>query len=55
MIKVFPFKIKRVQTDNGSEFEGIFDKFLKEKGIVHFYNYPKDPQSNAHVEKFHRT
>ncbi|MEO0290394.1 MAG: hypothetical protein ABIN15_04055 [candidate division WOR-3 bacterium] len=51
-LKVAPFKVKRVQTDNGSEFAGSFEKFLRSKGIIHFYNYPKDPQSNAYVERF---
>jgi len=55
LLKLVPFKIKRVQTDNGSEFEGYFDKFLKKKKITHFYNYPKRPQSNSYIERFNRT
>lgn len=52
---VFPFKIKRIQTDNGSEFEKEFDKYIKEKGLTHYYNYPRHPQSNGCVERFNRT
>jgi hypothetical protein len=29
------------QTDNGSEFMGEFDKYLKEIGIEHYYSYPR--------------
>ena len=54
-MQVVPFKIRRVQTDNGKEFEGEFDRFLKKNGIVHFYNYPKSPRSNAYVERLNRT
>ncbi|MGC9071066.1 MAG: integrase core domain-containing protein, partial [Elusimicrobiales bacterium] len=52
---VSPFKIKKVQTDNGSEFERYFDEYLKRNEITHYYNYPRHPQSNAHIERFNRT
>ena len=52
---VSPFKIKKVQTDNGGEFEKHFDNFLKKKGIIHYYNYPHRPTSNAYIERFNRT
>lgn len=54
-LKVASFKIKRIQMDNRSEFAGSFEKFVQSKGIIHFYNYPKDPQSNAYIERFNRT
>ena len=53
--EVFPFEIKRVQTDNGSEFEKHFREYVRAEGIVQFFNYPKRPMSNAHVERFNRT
>lgn len=53
--KVTPFEIKAIQTDNGSEFSGNFEKYLEKLKIIHFYNYPRDPQSNAYVERFNRT
>jgi len=55
LIKIMPFKVKRVQTDNGSEFMGEFEELLNKLNIIHFFNYPKDPQSNAFVERFNRT
>jgi len=53
--RVAPFDIKRVQTDNGSEFHKFFHEYLKDEGIVHFFNYPRSPKSNAFIERFNRT
>lgn len=52
---VVPFKIKRIQTDNGSEFEKHFREYIEKQNIVHFHNYPKCPKMNAYVERFNRT
>ena len=46
-----PFKIKAVQTDNGSEFEGFFDSMLRKKKIPHYYTYPNCPKQNGIVER----
>ena len=51
----FPFKIKSVQTDNGSEFHKYFAEYLKEQNIIHYWNYPGKPYRNGHVEKYNRT
>ncbi|MCK5491261.1 MAG: transposase [Candidatus Pacebacteria bacterium] len=51
----FPYKIKAVQTDNGSEFHKFFRDYLKEKKAVHYWNYPGQPYRNGHVEKYNRT
>lgn len=53
--QVFPHKIKTVQTDNGSEFHKYFQQYLKQKNITHYWNYPKQPYKNGHVERFNRT
>lgn len=52
---VAPFKINRVQTDNGQEFEKHFHKYLSDKQVEHYHNYPRSPKSNAYVERFNRT
>jgi len=52
---VVPFTIKRIQTDNGLEFEKHFRAALEEKKILHFHNYPKCPKMNAYIERFNRT
>jgi transposase InsO family protein len=53
--KVAPFTVSNVQTDNGSEFSRHFARYCEEKRLIHFYNYPKHPQSNGHLERFNRT
>lgn len=52
-IRIFPFKIKNVQTDNGSEFLKEFEKKCKELKIVHYYIYPRTPKQNSYVERSH--
>ncbi len=54
-ITIAPFSTARIQTDNGGEFEKHFDKYCQQYGLVHFFNYPKHPQSNAHLERFNKT
>jgi len=51
----FGFEIKKVQTDNGSEFLGEFDKYLREKGIQHYFSYPNSPKTNSNVERLIRS
>jgi len=53
--QVAPFKLARIQTDNGTEFHKHFAQSCRENGLVHYFNYPKHPQSNAHLERFNRT
>jgi putative transposase len=52
---VAPFHITRVQTDNGHEFLKHFALACQQTNLVHFFNYPRHPQSNAHLERFNRT
>ena len=54
-LKVAPFAIKRIQTDNGSEFAQHFAQTCQGNRLVHFFNYPKHPESNGLVERFNRT
>jgi transposase InsO family protein len=51
----YPFEIKRIQTDNGSEFDGYAHDYLKANNLTHFWNYPCSPKSNAFIERFNRT
>lgn len=50
-----PFPILRIQTDNGHEFLKHFAHACQQDRLVHFFNYPRHPQSNAHLERFNRT
>jgi transposase InsO family protein len=54
-LKVFPFPITFVLTDNGSEFKKHFAEELKRLHLTHYHTYPKTPKMNAHVERFNRT
>jgi putative transposase len=51
----FGYDIKRVQTDNGSEFHKCFDEACAKLNIIHYFNYPHSPKMNAFVERFNRT
>jgi len=53
--EVAPFPIRRVQTDNGSEFHQCFREYLEDEDITQFFNYPRRPKSNAYIERFNRT
>jgi len=55
LINTFPFKIKAIQTDNGSEFHKYFMDELKKRNITHYWNYKGKPYKNGHIEKFNRT
>jgi transposase InsO family protein len=52
---VYPLPIRSLQTDNGAEFLGEFDTYLKHKGIPHFFTYPRCPKINGCIERFNRT
>lgn len=52
---VFPYQIKSVQTDNGSEFHKHFMHYLEKRKIVHYWNYKGQPTKNGHIEKYNRT
>lgn len=52
---LFPYEIKNVLSDNGSEFKKYFSMQTKKKSITHFHTYPKTPKMNAHCERLNRT
>ena len=63
LIKAFPFKIKTIQTDNGTEFtykyisdDSVcpFDKALQKLGIKYKLVPPRTPWHNGKVERSHR-
>jgi len=53
--QVYPLKIQAIQTDNGLEFLGEFDQYLRKQNIPHFFTYPRCPKINGTVERFNRT
>lgn len=51
----FPFPIRAVQHDNGSEFRGAFEKQLAQLGITQYFTHVRSPKENSYVERSHRT
>src|SRR6266540_1981589 len=52
----FEVKIKRIRSDNGSEFKNTsIEEFLDEEGIKHEFSAPYTPQQNGVVERKNRT
>lgn len=52
---IYQHSIREVQTDNGHEFLGDFDKYLMQQNIPHQFIYPRSPKINGVVERFNRT
>ena len=54
---IYPYEtgIKVVQTDNGPEFLGEFDNYLKKRNIKHNFIYPRCPRINGYIERANRT
>jgi len=44
-----------IQTDNGSEFEGLFDQYLQKQKIKHWWTYPNCPKINGVIERYNRS
>ena len=55
LLSFCPFPIQDVQTDNGPEFEGEFDAFLRAQNIPHHWSYPRCPRINGCIERYQRT
>lgn len=53
--KNYPHLLRQVQTDNGHEFLGAFDRYLIDQNIPHAFTYPRSPKINGVVERFNRT
>jgi len=51
----YKYKVRVVQTDNGSEFLKDFDEYLETLSIKHEFIYQKHPKVNGVVERFNRT
>lgn len=51
----FPFPIKAINTDNGSEYLLKFHQEISAWGIPHYFSDPYCPKQNGRVERFHQT
>lgn len=55
LVNYFPFKIKGIQTDNGSEYLLNFHQACQEKAIPHYFTDPYCPKQNGRAERFIQT
>ncbi len=53
--KKFPYPIKAIQIDGGSEFKDQFEEACRSKKIPLFVLPPRSPKLNGHVERANRT
>ena len=53
--RYFPFRITGIQTDNGSEFRGVFAVLLQRTGIVHRFIPKRSAPWNGKVERANRS
>jgi putative transposase len=51
LVTAFPFTVKGIQVDGGSEFMAVFEQACKDKGLALFVLPPKRPQLNGAVER----
>jgi transposase InsO family protein len=54
VIRAFPFRIRKLQTDRGAEFPFTFVLAVERAGIRHRYIQPRRPDQNGKVERSHR-
>ncbi len=54
---VYHGKIENLQTDNGSEFQGYFEKTIQQfpKKIQRYFSRPRTPKDNSVNENFNGT
>jgi len=55
LLERFPFPVKALQVDGGSEFAAEFEQACQQKQLPLFVLPPKSPKLNAHVERSNRT
>ena len=49
------YLIDNVYTDNGSEFKGEFNEYLKDNNINHIFTNPYDKKQTSPIETFNKT
>lgn len=50
-----PFVFQTLQSDHGPEFSKWFTKRIGERGMAHRHSRVRQPNDNAHLERFNRT
>lgn len=55
MRKKFPFRVRAIQIDGGSEFKDQFEKACQTLKLPLYVNPPRCPELNGHIERANRT
>ena len=55
ILETFPVVILGVQTDNSTEFRGVFEELLQKHGVAMQVIQPRSPKQNGCVERCQRT
>jgi transposase InsO family protein len=55
LLETLPFRVRAIQTDNGSEFLLHFHNECEKRGIIHYFSHPHTPKDNALIERFIQT
>ena len=55
VIDYFPFPIKAINTDNGSEYLLNFHKLTTQLDIPHYFSHPHTPKENSRAERLIQT
>lgn len=53
--RITPFAFSTLQSDHGPEFSKWFTKRITERGMAHRHSRVRQPNDNAHLERFNRT
>jgi len=53
--KKFPYPIRAIQIDGGSEFMELFEEACRQSGLPVYVNPPRCPELNGHIERANRT
>lgn len=53
--RLSPFCFSCIQSDHGPEFQSYFTSMVEAKGIRHRHSRVRQPNDNAHIERFNRT
>jgi transposase InsO family protein len=53
--QIAPFRFATLQSDHGAEFSKWFTKRIRERGMAHRHSRVRQPNDNAHLERWNRT
>ncbi|MBI4990654.1 transposase [Candidatus Gottesmanbacteria bacterium] len=47
-----PYPLHSIHTDNGSEFQSLFDQAVAQLNLTHLWSPPRSPKIHSHIERF---